>query len=59
MSIMKDLSMDIQDMLTQGFSPNTIAGILEIPVTWVYETMSDPRETEDVEWDFNDTQAVD
>jgi DNA invertase Pin-like site-specific DNA recombinase len=59
MSIMKDLSIDIQDMLTQGFSPNTIARILEIPVSWVYETMSNPSEAEDVEWDFNDTQAVD
>jgi DNA invertase Pin-like site-specific DNA recombinase len=59
MSIMKDLSIDIQDMLTQGFGPNTIARILEIPVSWVYETMSNPSEAEDVEWDFNDTQAVD
>jgi hypothetical protein len=28
-------------------------------VSWVYETMSNPSEAEDVEWDFNDTQAVD
>ncbi len=59
MSIMKDLSMDIQDMLTQGFSPNTIARILEIPVSWVYETMSNPSEAEDVEWDFDNMPAVD
>lgn len=59
MSIMKDLSIDIQDMLTQGFSPNTIARILEIPVSWVYETMSNPSEAEDVEWDFDNMQAVD
>jgi DNA invertase Pin-like site-specific DNA recombinase len=59
MSILKDISIDIQDMLTQGFSPNTIARILEIPVSWVYETMSNPSEAEDVEWDFDNMQAVD
>jgi hypothetical protein len=59
MSAMSELSIDIHNMLTEGFSPNTIARILEIPVSWVYETMSNPSEAEDVEWDFNDTQAVD
>jgi hypothetical protein len=48
MSAMKDLSMDIQDMLTQGFSPNTIARILEIPVSWVYETMSQDCDTDEL-----------
>ena len=47
MSIMKDLSIDIQDMLTQGFSPNTIARILEIPVSWVYETMTQECDVDD------------
>jgi len=40
MSAMSELSIDIHNMLTNGFSPNTIARILEIPVNWVYETMT-------------------
>jgi hypothetical protein len=38
MSKMSDLSFDIQDMLEAGYLPVTVAKILEIPVTWVYET---------------------
>jgi hypothetical protein len=35
---MADLSLEIQDMLERGSDPVTIAKILEIPITWVYET---------------------
>ena len=38
MSKMADLSLEIQDMLELGSDPVTIAKILEIPITWVYET---------------------
>ena len=38
MSKMADLSLEIQDMLERGSDPVTIAKILEIPITWVYET---------------------
>ena len=38
MSKMADLSLEIQDMLELGSDPVTIATILEIPITWVYET---------------------
>jgi hypothetical protein len=34
-------------MLTEGFSPNTIARILEIPVSWVYETMTQECDVDD------------
>jgi hypothetical protein len=37
MSKMSDLSLEIQDMLEEGYLPVTIARQLEIPVTWVHE----------------------
>ena len=39
MSVMSSLSLEIEDMLEQDFSPATIALILEIPVSWVYEVV--------------------
>ena len=38
MSKMADLSLEIQDLLERGSDPVTLAKILEIPITWVYET---------------------
>jgi len=38
MSKMADLSIEISDMLEAGYLPVTIARILEVPVTWVYDT---------------------
>jgi hypothetical protein len=38
MSKMADLDLDIRDMLERGSDPATIARILEIPITWIYET---------------------
>ena len=37
MSKMSDLSLEIQDMLEEGYLPVTIARQLEIPVAWVQE----------------------
>ncbi len=39
MSVMSNLSLEIETMLEQDFSPATIALILEIPVSWVYEVV--------------------
>ena len=39
MSKINELSMDIQELLNRGYSYNTIAQILEIPVSWVSETV--------------------
>jgi hypothetical protein len=39
MSAMSNLSLEIETMLEQDFSPATIALILEIPVSWVYEVV--------------------
>jgi len=40
MSAMSNLSLEISDMLEAGYLPVTIARILQVPVTWVYETSS-------------------
>jgi hypothetical protein len=37
MSRMSELSMEIQDMLEEGYLPVTIARQLEVPITWVFE----------------------
>jgi hypothetical protein len=37
---MSDLSIDVQAMLEEGHEPRAIARILEIPVEWVYEELS-------------------
>jgi hypothetical protein len=34
---MSELSMEIQDMLEEGYLPVTIARQLEVPITWVFE----------------------
>jgi len=39
MSAMSNLSLEIETMLEQDVSPATIALILEIPVSWVYEVV--------------------
>ena len=38
MSKMSDLTFEISDMLEAGYLPVTVAKILEIPITWVYES---------------------
>ena len=37
MSRMSDLSVEIQDMLEEGYLPVTIARELDVPITWVFE----------------------
>jgi hypothetical protein len=34
---MADLSLEIQDMLEEGYLPVTIARQLDVPITWVFE----------------------
>jgi hypothetical protein len=46
MSKMSNLSHDIQGMLEEGHEPRTIARILEIPVEWVYEELSQESDKE-------------
>lgn len=37
MSKMSELDIDIQNMLEEGYRPVTIATMLGVPVTWVYD----------------------
>lgn len=37
MSRMSELSIEIQDLLEEGYLPVTIARRLEVPITWVFE----------------------
>jgi hypothetical protein len=39
MSKMSELAFEISDMLEAGYLPVTVARRLEIPVSWVYETV--------------------
>lgn len=41
MSKMGEIVMEIEDMLRQGFKPTTIAGVLQVPVQWVYDVEED------------------
>ena len=38
MSRMSNLSLEISDMLEEGYLPVTIARMLDVPINWVYET---------------------
>ena len=48
MSKMSELSIDIQAMLEEGHEPRAIAQILEIPVEWVYEQLSQGSDNEEL-----------
>jgi hypothetical protein len=37
MSAMSELVIDIEEMLDEGYRPLTIAVMLSVPVTWVYD----------------------
>jgi len=57
MSKMSELSIDIELMLEQGYSPMRIAEFLEVPVIWVYET-SDLMEPETNTEVFNPFETI-
>ena len=37
MTVVKELSNEIQGMLQEGYLPVTIAQQLDIPITWIFE----------------------
>lgn len=64
MSKMAELAYDIEQMWIEGYSPKTIAAMLECPITVVYEWLEDNsiREVDDEaidpdEWDQAFPQA--
>lgn len=58
MSKMSDLSFEISDMLEAGYLPVTVARILEIPITWVYETADTETVGEDITEELSPFQTV-
>ena len=51
MSKMSELDYEIKEMLEQDYVPATIARILEIPISWVYESIEmSQEESELVDW---------
>ena len=44
MSKMAELDMEINDMLDEGFRPVTIASMMGVPVTWVYDVVEMQQE---------------
>jgi hypothetical protein len=48
MSKMADIMLDIEMMIEEGTHPVTIAKMLDIPITWVYDTLEqmEPNEEE-------------
>jgi hypothetical protein len=47
MSAMAELDMEIRNMLEDGLRPNTIAGILDIPLQMVYDVL-DAQDGEEI-----------
>jgi len=58
MSNMSNLSIEIDNMLESGYLPVTIARILEIPITWVYETAEATDDGEDITEELSPFQTV-
>jgi DNA-directed RNA polymerase specialized sigma24 family protein len=51
MSFMSELAYDIEQMYIEGYSPKTIAAMLECPVSIVYDWLEDAN----VEENLNET----
>lgn len=49
MSKIAELEMDILDMLEDGYRPVTIASMLGVPVTWVYDVVETQQEESNTE----------
>ena len=54
MSAMSTLVLDIWELLEEGNSPQYIAKVLDVPVSWVYEAM----EMDDFIEEFNPNNTV-
>ena len=47
MSKMSNLMVEIQDLYINGYDPEVIALMCEVPVSWVHEALSDEPSDED------------
>lgn len=54
MSRMSEISLEITEYLEQGVHPVKIAKILNVPLTWVYDTLESMEEEQEHSFDpFN------
>lgn len=53
MSKISELYLDIELMLEQDYHPATISAMLDVPVSWVYEVVSDYNDAEESFDPFN------
>jgi len=52
MSKMSNLMVEIQDLYINGYDPEVIALMCEVPVSWVHEALSDePSEADCIAFD--------
>jgi hypothetical protein len=58
MSKMSDLDLEVRNMLEEGYRPNTIAIILGVPVTWIYDVAETQQELESNTEVFNPYNTV-
>ena len=49
MSKMAELDMEIRNMLDDGYRPVTIASVLNVPVTFVYDVVETQQEKDNTE----------
>ncbi len=47
---MSEISLEIQDLLVKGVHPTKIAKIMQVPLTWVYDTL-ETMESESEQYD--------
>lgn len=53
MSKMSDLSIEIEDLLVSGVHPTKIAKLLQVPLTWVYDTLESMESESEVYDPYN------
>jgi hypothetical protein len=53
MAKVSELSLEIELMLVQDYHPATISAMLDVPVSWVYEVVSDCNDVEESFDPFN------
>jgi hypothetical protein len=49
MSKMSNLMVEIQDLYVNGYDPEVIALMCEVPISWVYEVIGDEPSDEDIQ----------
>lgn len=51
MSKMSNLMVEIQDLYINGYDPEVIALMREVPISWVYEAIGEPSEADCIAFD--------